>query len=172
MRRHPNLLEIDKTILVISDLQEAFRPVIHDFEQIVARSAIVTRAAALLNLPVLITEQYPQKLGATVPEIRSVLPPGVGIIGKTAFSSCGASVFTEELKRLPHRQVMLVGIEAHNCVNQTAHDLLADGYQVHVLVDCVSSRTPLELMRNDSVAHARFGFQPKSRSGRHSRMAG
>jgi nicotinamidase-related amidase len=99
-------------------------------------------AATLLNLPMLVTEQYPQKLGATVPEIKSVLPEGVAIVDKTAFSCCGASVFIEQLQRLRRKQVVLCGIETHVCMNQTAHDLLARGYQVHVLEDCTSSRTP------------------------------
>ena len=140
--RHPNLLDIDNAVLVVVDLQEAFRPVICEFEQVVARTATMLRGAELLNLPVLLTEQSPQKLGATVAELMSVLPRGAAPIDKTAFSSCGASVFIEQLQRLSRRQVMLCGIEAHVCVNQTAHDLLAGGYQVHALADCISSRTP------------------------------
>jgi nicotinamidase-related amidase len=141
--RHPNLLALDSAVLVVVDLQEAFRPVIHEFEQITSRTSIVLRAAALLNLPVLVTEQSPQKLGPTVAEIRDLLPAvHASAVDKTAFSSCGASVFSDQLKRLRRRQVLLCGIEAHVCVNQTAHDLLSDGYQVHVLADCISSRTP------------------------------
>ena len=141
MMRHPNLLDIDNAILVVVDLQEAFRPVIHQFGQIVEQTTIMLRAAELLNLPVMVTEQSPQKLGTTVAELSSVMPRGVAPIDKTAFSSCGASVFTEQLKRLSRRQVLLCGIEAHVCVNQTAHDLLQEGYQVHALADCISSRT-------------------------------
>jgi nicotinamidase-related amidase len=141
--RHENLLDPEKTVLVVVDLQEAFRPAIHEFEQIIARSAIVVQAMKLLRVPVLVTEQYPQRLGATVAEVKNVLSDGAFAIDKTAFSCCGASVFTEQLKRLrAAKQVLLCGIETHVCVNQTAHDLLAGGYQVHVLADCVSSRTP------------------------------
>ena len=143
MMRHPNTLDPEKTALVIVDLQEAFVPAIHDFETIVARTAIVVRAARLLNLPILLTEQYPQKLGSTVGEIKSLLPPGVVAIDKTSFSCCGADYFVSQLKGLGQvKQILLCGIETHVCMNQTAHDLLAGGYQVHVPLDCTSSRAP------------------------------
>jgi nicotinamidase-related amidase len=91
----------------------------------------------------LVTEQYPQKLGATVVEVKAVLSEGVVAHEKTAFSSCGAAPFLEQLKRLTAvRQIILCGIETHVCMNQTAHDLLSDGYQVHVCLDCTSSRHP------------------------------
>jgi len=141
--RHPNTLDPAKTALVIVDLQEAFRPVIHEFEQIVARTAVVAQAFKLMNLPILVTEQVPLKLGATVEEIKSVLATGVVAVDKTAFSCCGAGYFMEQLKGLRQvKQVLICGIETHVCVNQTAHDLMAAGYQVHVPLDCTSSRTP------------------------------
>ncbi len=140
--RHENVLAPDNAVVVVVDLQDAFRQPIFEFDEIVARTAVVVQAAKLLNLPVLVTEQYPQKLGATVPQIQSVLPEGVAIVDKTAFSCCGASIFMEQLERLRRRQVVLCGIETHVCMSQTAHDLLARGYQVHVLEDCASSRTP------------------------------
>src|SRR4051812_22653679 len=111
MARHANTLDPEKTALVIVDLQEAFRPAIADFEQIVARTAIVAQAAKLLNLPILLTEQVPQKLGATVAEIKSVLPAGVVAIDKTAFSCCGADYFLEQLNSLRQvKQIVLCGI--------------------------------------------------------------
>ena len=64
-------------------------------------------------------------------EIRAVLPEGLEPIEKTAFSSCGAQEFVSRLEGAGARQVLLCGVEAHVCVNQTAHDLLARGYQVH-----------------------------------------
>jgi nicotinamidase-related amidase len=140
--RHENVLDPDKAAVVVVDLQEAFREPILEFDKIAARTAVVVQAAKLLDLPVLVTEQYPQKLGATVPEIKSVLPAGVAIVDKREFSCCGASVFIEQLERLRRKQVMLCGIESHVCMSQTAHDLLARGYQVHVLEDCTSSRAP------------------------------
>jgi nicotinamidase-related amidase len=141
--RHPHVLDPAIAAVVVVDLQEGFRAHIHQFDRIVARTAIVVQSARLLNIPVLATEQYPQRLGATVPEIRAILPPDVAVGDKTAFSSCGCESFMTQLKRFSTvKQVLLCGIETHVCMNQTAHDLLAEGYQVHVLFDCTSSRRP------------------------------
>jgi nicotinamidase-related amidase len=155
---HPNTIARDTAALLISDLQEAFQPVIHEFDRIVARTAIVIRGAALLRIPILVTEQNPQKLGATVAGIKEVLPDWVQIVDKTAFSACGASVFRMQLGGLPFArgQVLICGIETHICVNQSVHDLLAMGHQVHVLEDCVSSRTP---------EHRAIGLAKMYRSG-------
>ena len=137
---HENTLDPTRTALAVIDVQESFRPHIPDFAELAARVALVAHAARLLGVPVVVTEQYPKGLGRTAPEIAAVLPAGFEPVEKTAFSSCGAQAFVSRLEGAGARQVLLCGIEAHVCVNQTAHDLLARGYQVHVLTDCVSSR--------------------------------
>jgi nicotinamidase-related amidase len=154
--RHPNTLDISKAALIVIDLQEMFRTAILDFDQIVARSIVMVRGAALLGVPILVTEQYPQKLGRTVAEILTHLPPETRALDKTCFSSCGASGFLEQLKARNVSQVILCGIEAHVCVNQTAHDLMAAGYQVHLLSDAISSR---------SAMNRQAGFDKMKQSG-------
>jgi nicotinamidase-related amidase len=139
--RHQNTLDLAGTTLVIIDMQEAFRSTILDFAETAARIATVARASQLLGVPVIVTEQYPRGLGHTADEIKAVLPDTLDVIEKTAFSSCGASDFTTRLQDNGARQVMVCGIEAHICVNQTTHDLLAKGFQVHMLTDCISART-------------------------------
>jgi nicotinamidase-related amidase len=139
--RHENLLDLDRAVLIVCDLQEKFRAVIDQFESVAMRTAIVAEAAKLLGVPVIVTEQSPEKLGRTVEEVRRVLPADVTPFDKTAFSCCGAEGFSRTLHALKRPQVMLAGIEAHVCMNQTAHDLLAQGYFVHLLTDCTSSRT-------------------------------
>lgn len=139
--RHENALDPARSALVIIDVQEAFRTAIADLERMAARIAVAARGAQLLGLPVVVTEQYPKGLGRTVEEIRTALPPELEPIEKTAFSSCGAQEFVSRLEATGARQVLVCGIEAHVCVNQTTHDLLARGLQVHLLTDCVSSRT-------------------------------
>jgi nicotinamidase-related amidase len=79
-------------------------------------------------------------LGRTAAEVRAVLPAGLEPIEKTAFSSCGAQEFSAQLERTGARQILVCGIEAHICVNQTTHDLLARGFQVHLLTDCITAR--------------------------------
>ena len=139
--RHENTLDLRQTALAVIDMQESFRQHIPDFAEVAARVALVARAAQLLDVPVIVTEQYPKGLGRTAGEIRAVLPENLELIEKTAFSSCGARQFVAQLESAGARQVLLCGIEAHVCVNQTAHDLLALGLQVHLLTDCVSSRS-------------------------------
>jgi nicotinamidase-related amidase len=139
--QHRNTLDLHDTALVIIDMQEAFRSKISDFAETAARIALVAHAAQRLNVPVIVTEQYPKGLGHTAGEIRAVLPPSLEAIEKTAFSSCGAQTFIAELERTHARQVIVCGIEAHICVNQTTHDLLARGMGVHLLTDCITART-------------------------------
>ena len=137
---HENTLVHSSTAFVIIDMQEAFRDKIKDFTAIANRISVMTQAAKLLNVPTLVTEQYPKGLGFTAEEIKAALPVEVEIIEKTTFSSCGVQPFRSQLERTRARQVLVSGIEAHVCVNQTVHDLLASGYQVHILTDCISSR--------------------------------
>lgn len=138
---HENTLEAKRAALAVIDVQEAFRPHIPDFAEVAARCALVAQAARLLDVPVVITEQYPKGLGRTAAEIAAVLPKDFEPVEKTAFSSCGAQQFVARLEAAGARQILLCGIEAHVCVNQTAHDLLALGFQVHLLTDSISSRT-------------------------------
>jgi nicotinamidase-related amidase len=136
---HQNILELSRSALLIIDMQEAFRANISDFDRYANRIAVATRGALLLNLPILVTEQYPKGLGHTAREIREVLPSTIGIMEKTTFSSCGAHQFETQLRK-ETKQILVAGIEAHICVNQTVHDLLAAGFQVHLLTDCIASR--------------------------------
>jgi nicotinamidase-related amidase len=139
---HQNILESGRSALVIIDMQDAFRMKIADFTEVAARIAVMVQAARLLDLPILVTEQYPKGLGHTAQEILSALPDSVQIIEKTTFSSCGVEHFQSQLERASPRHVLVCGIEAHICVNQTAHDLLARGFKVHLLNDCITSRDP------------------------------
>jgi nicotinamidase-related amidase len=98
------------------------------------------KGAKVLELPILVTEQVPEKLGPTRPEIAELLAGVAEPIRKVSFSCCGNGPFMEQFKSLDRRQVLLTGIETHICVYQTAVDLLGFGYEVQVVVDAVSSR--------------------------------
>lgn len=139
--KHPHTLDRAQTALVLIDMQESFRTVLPDFAAVAGRIAIAAQGAQLLNIPLVVTEQYPRGLGRTAVEIVRVLPEGFEAIEKTAFSSCGAGEFVARLEATGARQILVCGIEAHVCVNQTTHDLLARGYQVHLLWDGIASRT-------------------------------
>ena len=137
---HPKILDIQKTALVVVDVQEAFRSAIPEFPQIASRISIAVRGFQMLDLPIFITEQYPQGLGRTAEEILFSMPEGFEFIEKTAFSACGAAEFVEKLRACGAAQIVLCGLETHICVNQTAHDLLTENYEVHLMTDCVGSR--------------------------------
>ena len=137
---HSRTIDRSKAALVVVDMQEAFRSVIGDFALIASRIPIAMRGFLTLDVPVIVTEQYPKGLGRTAEEILLTLPADFDVIEKTAFSSCGATTFNQNLRDAAVEQVVICGIEAHICVNQTTHDLLDQGFQVHVLTDCVGSR--------------------------------
>ena len=138
--QHPNILELSRSALLIIDMQEAFRTSISDFAERVNRIAVAVKGARLLNLPIIVTEQYPKGLGHTAVEVLQALPDNIEILEKTTFSSCGAQQFHARLQQAETKQVLVCGIEAHMCVNQTVHDLLVMGFQVHLLTDCITSR--------------------------------
>lgn len=137
---HPNILDPISAALVVVDIQQGFRNAIPDFALIASRASTVISGFQILRLPVIVTEQYPEGLGSTAEEIQFILPDGFEVFEKTAFSSCGAEQFVEKLEELGIKQAVLCGLETHVCVNQTAHDLLSRGFQVHILTDCVASR--------------------------------
>jgi nicotinamidase-related amidase len=138
--RHPGLLDRERAVLVVIDLQEGYRAVLHGWDRVVAATALLVRGSRTLGVPVLVTEQYPRGLGHTAPELAAILPPGGDVIEKRSMSCCGQPTFVERLAAIGRAQVLVAGIETHACVNQTVHDLIGLGYQVHVARDATSSR--------------------------------
>ncbi len=130
--------------MLIVDIQERLLPAVSNSEQVLANAVRLVKGAEILNVPVLVTEQYPKGLGPTVEPIKSVVR-GFAPFEKVAFSSCEAAGFMESLKRHGRSQVVLSGVEAHVCVLQTCLDLLSAGFTVFVAADAVSSRTPENL---------------------------
>ncbi len=138
---HPRILDSSQAALLVVDIQEAFRDVIPDFARLASRAVIAVRAFRILELPIFVTEQYPKGLGHTAEEIRGELPDDFGYLEKTLFSSCGAARLEQSCHAAGIKQMVVCGLETHVCVNQTAHDLLDRGFDVHLLTDCVASRT-------------------------------
>jgi nicotinamidase-related amidase len=137
---HDRILNNLTATLLVVDVQEAFRNAIPDFALIASRISVAVRGFHVLDVPILVTEQYPKGLGHTAEEIQLILPESAERFEKSAFSSCGASGFVERLREKGIRYVVVCGIETHICVNQTAHDLLREGFQVHLLTEAVASR--------------------------------
>jgi hypothetical protein len=98
------------------------------------------RAAEALKLPIIVSEQYPKALGPTVPEVAEVLPSDTLVVAKTKFSMMVEEI-VQAVEGLPHiKKILIVGIETHVCVLQTTLDLIERGYEVHIVVDGVSSQ--------------------------------
>jgi nicotinamidase-related amidase len=134
------VLTISNTALLIIDVQEKLFKVIHGRESLLANLQKVISGARALGIPVLVTEQNPAGLGATVPELKTLLAD-MQPVSKFSFSCCGEERCMQQLADLKRTQLLLAGIETHICVYQTALDLLEEGYEVEVLADCVGSRT-------------------------------
>lgn len=133
---------MDTTALLVVDVQEGFRPHIHEFERMAQTICLVLDGANELGLPLVCSEQYPQGLGRTVAEIEERLD-GAHRFEKLEISSCAAPQWEQLPPIVREREAFLVvGIETHVCVSQTVHDLLNAGTRVHVVADAVGSRDP------------------------------
>jgi nicotinamidase-related amidase len=134
-----SLLARDRTALVVVDVQEAFRRY-PAFAGVADSCRKLVQAARILEVPALVSEQYPKGLGHTAPEIGLEDEP---LIEKTVFSAARA----ERFDLGGREQAIVCGIETHVCVSQTVHDLLERGVEVHVPADAVGSRHELDYER-------------------------
>jgi nicotinamidase-related amidase len=135
---HPALVVVDVQERLFNAMDAERR------DDMVANVKILVSAARRLDVPVLVTEQYPRGLGRTLPELKALLdetPP----LEKTAFSCARADGFADRLRATGADHVILTGIEAHVCVLLTALDLLAQGLRVSIVADAVCSRRPANL---------------------------
>jgi Amidases related to nicotinamidase len=147
-------LDRNKAVLVVIDVQEKLVRVIHEHDEVEKNIERLIRGSRVLGVPVLVTEQYRKGLGATTELLARAFEETGGFdpIEKMCFSSWGCAAFAEKLKASGRREVILCGIEAHVCVYQTALDLLRGGFEVTLVADAVSSRTP----RNRRIAIERM----------------
>jgi len=133
-------LDRKDALLVIVDIQERLAKAMKKRNQIAANCIHLIEAADLLDLQVVVTEQYPKGLGPTIGEIREALTI-YEPFEKMTFDCCGTSEFLDHLSATGKKQVILTGMETHVCVLQTCTSLLKEGYTVHLVQDAVCSRT-------------------------------
>lgn len=136
------MLTTDNTILLVIDVQSKLAQVMHQREQLFANLERMIKGVQVLELPIILTEQVPEKLGPTRSEIGELFNGDFSPVSKSSFSCCGNAQFMERFKALERQQVLLTGIEAHICVYQTSVDLINLGYEVQLVTDGVASRTP------------------------------
>lgn len=135
------LLLPQKSVLLIVDIQEKFLPILYEAERVVRNARILVQVARKLDIPIVVTEQYPKGLGPTIGPLLEVLSPDQAVMEKISFGSLGDLSTKVHLATLDRSQVIVCGLEAHICVNQTVHQLLAEGYDAHLVQDAISSRT-------------------------------
>jgi nicotinamidase-related amidase len=133
------MLNRDNTILVVIDVQGKLATLMHNRDIFVENTSRIIKGCLALQIPIIWNEQLPDKLGETIPQIKDILSGNSPLI-KNTFSCVGNKAFVQKLKELDRRQLLLVGMETHVCVYQTAIDLLELGFDIFLVADCVSSR--------------------------------
>lgn len=150
------LISRENAVLVVIDVQEKLFPLISDGEKILENMRKLIQFARIISMPIVLTEQYPKGLGPTIPEIRDLIP-NIQPVEKVEFSCFGSEEFREIIKRLNAKSLIIVGIETHICVMQTAIEGVKEGFKVCVVSDATSSRNPedksaaLERLRDNDI---------------------
>jgi nicotinamidase-related amidase len=132
-------LHREDVLLLIVDVQQRLMPAIFEAERVEKNCVLLARAARQLGLPILVTEQNPEKLGATLDSVREAAGFPTAI-SKMLFSSCVAETM-RAIESSNRQTILLCGVESHVCVMQTALDLRAKNFQVFAARDAISSRT-------------------------------
>ena len=131
-----NTIKTEEALFLIIDVQEKLVSMLDD-ENVKIDSIKLAKTASILDIPTVITEQYPKGLGSTIQEIKEVLP-NAEYVEKNTFSAFKED---EVKKLLSQKQIIIFGIETHICVLQTAMDLLNEGYEVFLVQNACGSRT-------------------------------
>ncbi len=139
----PRLLERDEAVLMVIDVQEKLAPAMDPdiFPEALRNMKILIQTAQILDVPIILTEQYPKGLGATLPELKELIEnKEFEYFEKMTFCCIRDKNILEAISRKGRKQIILCGVEAHVCVYQTGIDLLQAGYEVYIVSDAVCSR--------------------------------
>jgi len=140
----PGLINKEDALLLIIDVQEKLFNVVQNKENVLKNLIKLIKACKVLNIPILITEQYPKGLGKTVKEIVEELGEQYNPIEKLTFSCFRTSAFREAVSKLMKHVIIITGIEFHICVFQTAIDARENGFRPIVVVDATSTRKEID----------------------------
>lgn len=136
------MITVENTMLIVIDIQGNLYESMHEKEFLFNNLAMIVKGAQVMEIPILVTEQIPAKLGPTISQLAELLR-GIEPIPKSSFSCCSDDGFMKKLKAINRGQILMTGIESHVCVYQTTMDLIDAGYEVNLLADGVSSRTSM-----------------------------
>ena len=135
------LLDADRSVLIVVDAQERLFPAMQDGSRFLRNTEILMRAAARLDVPMIVTEQYPQGIGRTIEPVAALASPD-SIVEKITFSATGSDAFEQRFAELGRDEPVICGIEAHVCVLQTALSLRERGSKTWMVRDATTSRRP------------------------------
>jgi nicotinamidase-related amidase len=135
--RSPELMNREDSALLVVDAQVKLLEIVPGSERIVWNIRRLLDAAAALGVPIAATEQYPDRLSPTVPELKERIGP---VPDKLCFSACACGEIFERWKSDNRNRVLVCGIETHVCIMQTALDLVAAGFEPYVAVDAIGAR--------------------------------
>lgn len=133
------LLDASESVVLVVDVQDKFMNPIHNREEVLDRVLFLVKAAKLMGVPVLHTEQNPGRMGGTLSEVQDLI--GAPAFPKMAFSCLGSEGLLNALGNTDRTQVIVCGIETHICINQTVHDLTEEDYEPILAVDAISARS-------------------------------
>ena len=134
------MITTEDTVLVLVDVQGKLAQSMHNKKDLFENLKKMVKGAQVLGIPILWAEQNPDGLGPTMPEIAELFT-NQSPVSKFSFSCCGSKQFLRDLEAVNRKNILIVGIEAHVCVYQTAADLTNLQYNVQIVADAVSSRT-------------------------------
>ena len=134
------ILNEKNSLLIIIDVQDKLINASYNKQQIEKNAVIMAKAAGILGIPTIVTEQYPKGLGATISEIKDGLGEKAAYIEKTSFSALENPSIASAVDKSGRKQIVVFGIETHICVSQTVNALVAKGYDVTVISDASGSR--------------------------------
>ncbi|MGE0384557.1 MAG: isochorismatase family protein [Gammaproteobacteria bacterium] len=154
-----SLVNVEQSQLVIIDVQDKLGAAMPSkvINRVINNTTLLLRVAGLLNVPVVVTEQYPAGLGATIADVAATIPATAVRLEKTSFSATGCEPFNAQVRTNTRSQVIIAGMEAHVCVLQTAVRLREAGYEPLVVEDAICSRklenyqNALERIRQNSI---------------------
>ena len=130
--------------LLIIDVQDKLINASFNKQKIEKKSAIITKAASILGIPIIVTEQYPKGLGNTIQVIQDSTGETAGYFEKTSFSALENPAIANSIDKSTRKQIVTFGIETHICVSQTVTALISKGYDVTVISDACGSRAECE----------------------------
>ena len=135
------MLSQENSVLLVVDIQGKLANLMHEHELVYRNISRLIKTCEILHVPILWTEQAPDKIGSTIPVIHDLLFPMIKPITKRSFSCWASTDFIHALQKTKRQQVVLTGIETHVCIYQTAADLQQHGFEVHMPADATSARS-------------------------------